>query len=291
MRNSWLICWSCIKLMWGWNRFFQTIQTNCLEAWMSCCVMIFISCLLSVPFLYTTLSLLWKLSLLQPRNFIKGLMKLFSWLKSCISRVRLTASFNSEHFYRIGSWVKWLMRTVSFCSREWRIICLQVFRLHSKSLQIYSICAAVCTYNFAALQKCERSVIQIQTKHQPSAVKNSSEEDTQRLCSELLLSKGCQLIITCNLLTAFRLVNETLSTLYHMIWHSEDDSLISLSCVLWFISDNYAKTDLVSEHQRGSQWYWLYLFSMNERSMQSLIAERYFLLSLCTLSLFTNHRV
>ena len=116
MRNSWLTCQSCIKLMWGWNNFFWTIQMNHLEAWTSYCVMIFISCLLSVSLHYTTLYLLWKLSLLQSRNFIKDLMKLFSWLKSCISRVRTTALFNSEHFYRVCSWVKWLMRTVSFCS-------------------------------------------------------------------------------------------------------------------------------------------------------------------------------
>ena len=134
MKNSWSVCWSCIKLMWGWNNFFWTIQMNCSEVWVFYCVMIFISCFLSVPLLYMTLSLLWKLSLLQSRNFIKDLMKLFSWLKSCVSRVRTTVSFNFKYFYRVCSWVKWLIRTVSFCSKEWRITCLQVFKLCLKKV-------------------------------------------------------------------------------------------------------------------------------------------------------------
>ena len=109
------------------------------------------------------------------------------------------------------------------------------------SLRIYPTRAAVSTYNFAALQKCGHPVLRIQAKHQPSAAKNSSEEDAQGLFPELLLSKDCRLMITCNLLTAFGLVNGTLGTLHDMVWRSEDDPLTSLPCVLWFIPDNYAE--------------------------------------------------
>ena len=94
---------------------------------------------------------------------------------------------------------------------------LSVQTVFEKNLQIYLICAAVYIYNFAALQKCKCFVLQIQTKHQSSAVKNSSEENTQRLSSELLLSKDCQLMIIYNFVTVFRLINETLSTLYNII--------------------------------------------------------------------------
>ena len=109
------------------------------------------------------------------------------------------------------------------------------------SLRIYPTRGAVSTYNFAALQKCGHPVLRIQAKHQPSAAKNSSEEDAQGLFPELLLSKDCRLMITCNLLTAFGLVNGTLGTLHDMVWRLEDDPLTSLPCVLWFIPDNYAE--------------------------------------------------
>ena len=48
-------------------------------------------------------------------------------------------------------------------------------------------------------------------------------------------------MITSNVLTAFGLVNGTLGTLYDMVWRPEDDPLISLPCVLWFVPDNYAE--------------------------------------------------
>ena len=41
--------------------------------------------------------------------------------------------------------------------------------------------------------------------------------------------------------TSFGLVNGTLGTLYDMMWRSEDDPLISLPCVLWFILNKYAE--------------------------------------------------
>ena len=54
---------------------------------------------------------------------------------------------------------------------------LNIQTAFENSLQIYSTCAAVYNYNFTALQKCGHPVLQIQVKHQPSAVKNDSEED------------------------------------------------------------------------------------------------------------------
>ncbi|SLM38641.1 P-loop containing nucleoside triphosphate hydrolase [Lasallia pustulata] len=99
---------------------------------------------------------------------------------------------------------------------------LNVRTTFKDSLRIYPTRAAVCDYNFAALRKCGCPVLRIEAKHQPSAAKNSSEEDAQGLYPELLLSKGCRLMITSNLLTAFGLVNGTLGTLYDMaLIHSE----------------------------------------------------------------------
>ena len=118
---------------------------------------------------------------------------------------------------------------------------LNVRTAFKNSLRIYPTRAAVCDYNFAALRKCGRPVLQIQAKHQPPAAKNGSEEDAQGLCSELLLSKGCRLMITSNLLTAFGLINGTLGTLYDLVWRSGDDPFLSLPCVLWFVPDNYAE--------------------------------------------------
>ena len=58
-------------------------------------------------------------------------------------------------------------------------------------------------------------------------------------------------MITSNLLTAFGLVNGTLGTLYDMVWHPEDDPLISLPCVLWFVPDIYAKNGPCQQSSEG----------------------------------------
>ena len=128
---------------------------------------------------------------------------------------------------------------------------LNVRTTFKNSLWIYPTRAAICDYNFAALRKCECPVLQIEAKHQPSDAQNSSEEAAQGLYPELLLSKGCQLMITSNLLTAFELVNRTLGTLYDMVWRPEDDPFISLPCVLWFVPDTYAENGPCQQTSEG----------------------------------------
>ena len=85
------------------------------------------------------------------------------------------------------------------------------------ALRIYPTRNAVAVHNVETLVEKGLPILRIEAKHSPPKAKNGSDEDAEGLRPELLVSKGCRMMITSNLLTSFGLVNGTLGTLLDVV--------------------------------------------------------------------------
>jgi ATP-dependent DNA helicase PIF1 len=107
------------------------------------------------------------------------------------------------------------------------------------ALRIYARKHQVARYNIDALETNAQPAIKIVAKHNCPAAKRGTDDDAEGLVTEMYLSIGARIMLTCNLLTQFGLVNGTMGTLIDIVWHPDDDPLTTLPSMLLFKPDTY----------------------------------------------------